>query len=415
MTQLDVKTAYLNGKLEDEIYMRQPDGYVVEGKEDWLCLIRRGLYGLRQSAAIWYKTLKAALLQLGFSLSNYDPTLFYKLNGDKKKLLCALSWHVDDGIGIANNKETLERMKKDIASKFAIKVLGDPRFLLGIKIDRNWTSHTIRISQPAFIETVAKRFNIQMPTKPVTSPMDPNAILKRNETAIDPSMIDVPYASAIGSLNYISVATRPDISYSVNRLAQFVSSPTIEHWTAVQRIFKYLLSTKNYGITFGHQKTIDSELDLIGYSDADFAGDVQDRRSTTGWIFRANGGAISWSSRKQRLVTRSSFESELVASSQATAEALWFQRLTKELQIDLKPIPLYMDNKSAIAFNTAHVSHERTKHIDVHYHYTKENIDQGNITLYHVPGTDNPADILTKALAPYKHVLMRELLGVRRD
>lgn len=329
----------------------------------------------------------------------------------------ANSWHVDDGLGIAPNSESIKEMVTQIGDKFTIKVLGTPKFILGIKIERDRFSRTLRLSQTSYIETIAKRFDVTESTKPTSSPLDTNVVLQKNNNGVDPAMINVPYASAIGSLNYCAVATRPDIAFAVNRLAQFISSPTPTHWNAIQRVIKYLLSTKSYGITFGGMGSDVNDIfgsNLTGFSDADFAGDPDsDRHSTTGWVFRFDGGPISWASKKQHLVTRSSFESELVSNSFASAEGIWLLRLANEFKLDLRPIPLYTDNKSVIAFTTNHISHDRTKHIDNHFHYTKEEIENGNIRIFHIPGTDNPADILTKALAPYKHKQMRDILGVR--
>jgi hypothetical protein len=172
---------------------------------------------------------------------------------------------------------------------------------------------------------------------------------------------------------------------------------------------------KNYGITFGgmNNEHIDTFGDnLTGFSDADFAGDPDDRKSTSGWTFRFYGGPISWASKKQRLVTRSSFESELVSNLFASAEGIWLIRLGNDFNSNLKRISMFTDNKSCIAFTSKQISHDCTKHIDNHYHYTKEQVDKGTIKIYHIAGCNNPADILTKPLPPYKHQQMCQILGV---
>jgi hypothetical protein len=153
---------------------------------------------------------------------------------------------------------------------------------------------------------------------------------------------------------------------------------------------------------------------LVGYTDADFAGDMDDRKSTTGWIFTFNGAPISWASKKQGLVTRSTMESEVVAGSFATAEGIWLIRLGKDFQHDFTPIPVFTDNQSSIAFSNDSVNSSRTKHIDIHYHYTKEQVNAGNITLRYIKTLENPADVLTKPLSPCKHLHILEILGVRR-
>ena len=224
------------------------------------------------------------------------------------------------------------------------------------------------------------------------------------------------YASLIGSLNYCAVATRPNISYATNRCAQYASNPNIIHWEAAKRIVRYLLDTKEYGIMYHRygEGVRGFAHGLAGYADADFAGDRDDRKSTTGWLFTFNGAPISWASKKQSTVSRSSMESELVAGSFATAEGIWLIRLARDFRHNFTPIPLFTDNQSAIAFSNNEAANNRTKHIDTHFHYTKEQMNLGNISLRYIPTLDNPADILTKPLGPRKHLHNLELLGMRR-
>lgn len=200
--------------------------------------------------------------------------------------------------------------------------------------------------------------------------MDPSTDLhaSRDEDIIP----DVPYTSLIGSINYCAISTRPDIAFAVNKCAQFTSHPNLVHWIAVKRILRYLIQTRDYGIKY---KTNEHRVKgyahyLAGFTDADFAGDINDRKSTSGWIFTYNNSAISWTSKKQTGVSRSTMEAELVAGSSASAEAIWLMRLARDFKLSFMPIPLFTDNASFISFANNDVNNNHTKHIDTHYHYT---------------------------------------------
>jgi hypothetical protein len=227
-------------------------------------------------------------------------------------------------------------------------------------------------------------------------------------------MIDVPYASLISSINYCTISTCPDIAYATNKCAQFTSKPTLSHWEAAKRIVHYLLSTKDYGITYRQEgKGVEGYAhNLVGFTDADFAGDVNDQKSTTGWVFTFNGALVSWASKKQGLVTCSLMEVELVAGSIASAEGIWLIRLGKDFRHDFTPIMMFTDNQSFIAFTKSDVNNTRTKHIDMHYHYAREQVNARNIQLHYIPTLENLADILTKPLSPCKHVNLLNTLGI---
>ena len=409
LRQIDVKGAYLNGIIEEDVYMRQPEGFIVQGKEDMVCKLNKGVYGLKQSGRVWHQTLKRELEKIGFKPGDADPSVFFRY-GENNSIEIA-GWYVDDGLLAANSTEAMDRMVHDIKGSFDIQDLGVPERLLGIRIIRNRELGTIHISQPSFIDTIAKRFNIS-PGKRITSPML-NTIDLRISTTEDET-INIPYASLIGSINYCSIFTRPDISYATNKCAQFTSKPTSEHWEAAKRIVRYLVHTKNYGIKY-KSKGLGLEgfaHNLAGFTDADFAGDVNDRKSTSGWLFTYNNAPISWNSKKQHIVTRSTMEAELVAGSFASAEGIWLLKLGKDFHLDFRPIPIFTDNKSFILFSKNDINNNRTKHIDTHYHYTRNQITEGNIELFFIPTSENPADILTKALGPNKHKHVLTILGL---
>jgi hypothetical protein len=240
-------------------------------------------------------------------------------------------------------------------------------------------------------------------------------IISFRKTLPDEESTNVPYASLIGSINYCAIATRPDIAFATNKCAQFTSNPSLMHWEAAKRVVQYLLQTLDHGISYRQEgKGIEGYAhQLAAFTDADFAGDSNDRKSTTGWIFTFNGSPISWASKKQGLVTRSSMESELVAGSFASVEGIWLVRLAKDFKLNFTPIPLFTDNQSFIAYTKSDASSTRTKHIDVHFHYTRDQVTNGIIKLHYISTHDNIADILTKALSPRKHVQLLDALGVR--
>ena len=411
LRHIDVKGAYLNGKLQDDVYMRQPEGFVEKGKEHLVCKLNKGLYGLKQSGRVWHQTLRLEMEKLGFKHGDADPTVFFRFGNNKSVEIAG--WYVDDGLLASNSVESMDHMVKEIEGTFDIQDLGEPDRLLGIKITRDRDLGTIHISQPSFIDTIARRFDITH-GRVISSPMDSSVNLHVSTNADE--TIDVPYASLIGSINYCAISTRPDIAYATNKCAQFTSRPTLAHWEAAKRVVRYLLNTRDYGITYRQEgKGVEGHgHNLAGFTDADFAGDVNDRKSTTGWVFTFNGAPISWASKKQGLVTRSSMEAELVAGSIASAEGIWLIRLGRDFRHDFTPIPMFTDNQSFIAFTKNDVNNARTKHIDTHYHYTREQVNAGNIQLHYVSTLENPADILTKPLSPRKHAHLLNTLRIRR-
>ena len=237
LRNIDIKGAYLNGKLEDDIYMRQPEGFMVKGKEHLVCKLHKSMYSLKQLGRIWHHTLKQGLEKLGFTAGEANSTIFFRFQGNSIEIA---GWYVDDGLLAADSSTTMKKMIDDIGGSFDIQDLGKPERLLGIRIKRNRDVGTIHLSQPTFINTIAKHFNITI-RRPTKSPMD--ATINYWKTNTDDKPADIPYASIIGSLNYCAIATRPDISYATNKCAQFTSRPSQVHWEAAKRILQYLLQT----------------------------------------------------------------------------------------------------------------------------------------------------------------------------
>jgi hypothetical protein len=402
---IDFANAYLNGDLDEVIYMRQPPGFEVPGKENQVLRLKKALYGLKQAGRQWYQKVYELLVNdLGFSRSENDPAVFYLFENGSTLIVGV---HVDDCAVVTNCSTSMNAFKASIRARYKIVESGS-HGMIGIAIRRDLEARTISLSQSGYIDVIAARFNLAN-AKPLTVPMDPHTNLFVTVTEDDRvAMKNKPYAQLVGSLMYAAVATRPDIAYAVSTLARFMSNPAVVHWEAAKRVLRYMIGTKHYALTLG--LTDDG---LIGFTDADWASQAH-RHSITGWVFTYNGGAISWSSRKQSVIALSSTEAEYVAGSSATRELIWLCRLVSELTASTPTtIPLNSDNQGAIALAKSGLLNARTKHIDIHYHFTCDAAAKGQANIVYCPTNEMAADILTKALPHAKVEYFCWLLGLR--
>jgi hypothetical protein len=404
----DFNGAYLNGELEDneEIYMQSPPGY--DSDAHTVKYLRKSLYGLKQAGRRWYDTLARALTDLGFVISSADPGVFYTRVDEH---LLVLAVHVDDCILTGSSPDLIAQYKTKLNACYALTDLGPIHWLLGIKITRDRMARTISLSQSSYIDALVSRFSLA-DAKPQRTPMVPNVVYGKKDSPSSPDeaarMKRTPYREAIGSLMYAAVATRPDIAFAVSHLSQFLDNPGVAHWEAVKRVIRYLATTKSFELTYGGERH-----DLEGYTDAD--GATQDhRRAISGYAFLLDGGAISWGSKKQELITLSTAEAEFVAATHAAKEAIWLQRFLHELLPNpLPPTPLFCDNQAALRLATNDNYHARTKHIDVRYHFIRYAAASGSIALYYCPTEDMVADLLTKSLPKWKAATHIASLGMR--
>jgi hypothetical protein len=303
--------------------------------------------------------------------------------------------------------------KESVRKYFELMDMGPVKWLLGIHVERDRASRTISLSQEAYIDSVVGRFNLEDGFK-VSTPLDPNVTLTKelgpDNEAEKRRMSKIPYRSAVGSLMYASMATRPDITFTVQHLSQFFENPGQAHWTAAQRAIRYLNATKELKLILGGK----SPPTLLGYTDADWASNVDDRKSTSGYAFSLGGGAISWSSKKQGTVAGSSCEAEYVAADHSTKEALWLRTLLRLLGYEQKhATTIHCDNQGAIALTKDPNFHARTKHIDVKHHFVRDTVEAGEVKFEYIPTSEMTADILTKGLARPKHWKFLRLLGLR--
>ena len=282
--QMDVNTAFLHGELEEEVFMRQPEGFVVKEKEHLVCKLNKSLYGLKQSPRCWNYVLDEHLQSMGLVQTPSDPCI-YVAEGDDPFIIAV---HVDDMILAGTTDATIAQVKQNIAERFEVKDMGMLNYFMGMQVIQE--SGKVWIGQPTYTEKVLRRFGMGS-AKPVDTPVDPNSKLVK---ATDVSELHNQYQSAIGSLLYLSSATRPDITFAVNNVAKFSEKPTKEHRTAVKRIFRYLKGTVNFGL----QYSSDASMECVGFCDADWAGDTNDRKSTSGYTFQMKGASVSWRSKK---------------------------------------------------------------------------------------------------------------------
>ncbi|KAI7965086.1 hypothetical protein MJO29_003184 [Puccinia striiformis f. sp. tritici] len=402
--QVDFKTAFLNGHLDHTVFMEQPPGFEDPQHPDWVCQLDRSLYGLKQSPRQWNAELHKSLLSLGLSTSKYDPTLYFKIQNNK--LIGALTTHVDD-LAIVGEPSFVDSLISSLGSKFKIGADDDLHHFLSLKITRDTSNRLIFLNQSHYIDELCDRF-LQGQHVSVYNPADSNfKNLRKKSDGDAPS--PGPYNQLIGSLLWVSQCTRPDISFIVNRLSQHLRDPSDAHWYAAVRVLNYLVSTKNLKLRLG------GKLELSGYSDADWAEDRDDRKSTSAYTYRIGSGAISWKSRKQATVSLSSTEAEYKALSDSCKEGLWLRHLLSELH--LRPntaIPLHVDNEGAEALAKNPEHHARTKHIHARYHFVRECVQNDEISLLHVSTKDMLADMLTKPLNKVlleKHRLMFGLVS----
>ena len=387
--QMDVETAFLNGKLGEEIYMQQPEGYVKPGEKYLVCKLEKSLYGLKQSSRCWNKAFRERVEKIGFTQATAEPCVFIR----KKDSLTIIAIHVDDLMILAESILEMQRLKDSLKLQFKMKDMGELHYYVGVCIVQDKERKQVYLHQGLYIEKMIKKFG-QTQAKSVSTPADLNVRLQK-EDGVSKPVDTTSYQSIVGSLLYAAITTRPDIAQAVGVVSKFCANPTQSHLTAAKRILRYLKGTVYLGLIY--KKCADGN--LIGYSDADWAGDMDDRHSTSGNVFLLAKGAVSWLSKKQATVALSTTEAEYVALSTATQEAIWLRRLLADVGKPLEePIVVNEDNQGAIAMAKNPVGHARTKHIDIRYHFVREGVQDGAIILKYVATGEMIADILTKPL-----------------
>jgi hypothetical protein len=399
--QMDVETAFLNGELEEEVFMQQPEGYAEPGKEDLVCRLKKSLYGLKQSPRCWNKAFRDYMEESKFVQATADACVFVR--GDT-----IVAVYVDDLILLAPSEKELCEVKVGLSNRFKMKDLGSLHYILGIGVVQE--KGQISINQGNYIDGLLKRYGMG-DCKPVATPADGSVQLVADDgysNLVDRGI----YQSMVGSLLYAAVATRPDIAQAVSSVSRFNAAPTEAHLTAVKRVLRYLKGSA--GLCLAYRSSSSGGDDkAVGYSDADWAGDCDSRRSTTGSVFLAAGAAITWLSQRQKSVALSTTETEYVALCSSTQTAVWLRRLDGDLgKAATDATVVYEDNQGAIAVAKNPIGHRRTKHIDIKYHYTRERVSDRTIALHYCQTKEMVADIFTKPLARPLFEYLRGKLGM---
>ncbi|KAI0993402.1 hypothetical protein K3495_g14782, partial [Podosphaera aphanis] len=394
--QVDVKTAYLEGDLDEVIFMRSPEGM----KTTKYVRLNKSLYGLKQSGKAWYEKLDNRLTNIGFKKSDCDGCVYIHLSNR-----VVVGVYVDDLVICGSLVENVRKLKEKLTSYFPIKDLGPIQTIIGWKVYRDRSRRILKITQAPYIHDKINSFGLK-DAKKYESPMEGYSGLlpaREDEQPADESA----YPSAIGSLGYAANSTRPDISFATYQLARFNASPAVRHWKSACRVFRYLKATEDYCITYNFGPSTDNITDnkmAVIYSDSDYASDVSTRRSVSGYSLMLGGGPVCWQSKRQKSVATSTTEAEYIALFEASKQAIWVSRFLRELHVEGQLVGkngmlVYTDNQSALALARG-TNSTKAKHIDVAYHFSRNCVNDGTIRIEYIPTEDMLADILTKPLSP---------------
>uniref|UniRef100_A0AAV1TB20 Reverse transcriptase Ty1/copia-type domain-containing protein n=1 Tax=Peronospora matthiolae TaxID=2874970 RepID=A0AAV1TB20_9STRA len=384
LDQLDVVTAFLYGVMKEKVYCVTPEGVEMDGDFDCLELVK-AIYGLKQASRVWNETFDEFVCFIGFEVSAFDPCLYIKIVDGHCVLVLV---YVDDVLVTGSSLESIAQTKADLKTRFEMTDSGKCTFVLGIEVVDE-SDGSVTMCQRRYVNDILERFGMDE-CKATASPVDLSTRLVASSEA---AKIDVPFLEAVGALMHLMTATRPDIAYAVGYVSRFMENPQQEHWTAVKRIFRYLQGTKSHGLRFQPS----DKIDFRGYSDANWAGDYADRKSTSGYAFV--------------------LLAEYIALSLAIQEGKWVHRLLCEiLAAANEPGPdlvIREDNQSCIKMTKNPVNHGRAKHIDIKYHHIRDEVKRGEVKLKYCETAVMLADIMTKGLHGPRHKEMTTALGIR--
>jgi hypothetical protein len=393
----DFVSAFTNGYLKEEIYMKQIPGFVKKGQEHLVLQLIRGLYGTKQASRVWYEDLHKYLISRGFIRSKADQCIYTLYRDGKPPIIMGV--YVDDLYLVCGDEKIRAEIDQHLKSAYEVTDLGWLSWSLGIRFTQDLSAGTTKMDQEAYARKVIARFGMEnchpAPTPSVvgcvlTKAMSPKTDGERKELGEMPTT----YRQACGALMYLMTQTRPDIAEAVRSVCRFMSDPGRLHWTAVKRILRYLQGTSNMGITFSGS----AGMELRGYCDSDYANDLDCRRSVTGYVTYLAGAPVSWGATLQRSVALSTTEAEYMALSDACKEVIWMRGLLAELGYPQGTTTVFEDNHGAIALSENDVHHKRTKHIDVRYHFTRDCVEDKTVIMEYLHTKEMIADILTKPL-----------------
>ncbi|CAI5474019.1 unnamed protein product [Closterium sp. Yama58-4] len=404
---LDFSTAFLQGSLHEEIWLRRPPGFTGTFPPGTQWSLRRPVYGLRQAPREWHDTLRTTLAALGFAPSTADPSLFLRTDTSLPPFYILV--YVDDLVFATADTEALALVKSELQKRHTCTDLGELRSYLGLQITRDRARRTITLTQSHMVQQVLQRFGFTWSSAQAT-PLAIGHSLSAlpSDESVEPSG---PYPELVGCLMYLMTCTRPDLAYPLGLLARYVAPGRHRkvHWDAAKRVLRYLCSTSGMGLVLGGRR----EVVLTGHSDASWVDDLATQRSSQGYTFSLGSGSVSWRSTRSSSVLSSSCEAEIYATAMAAQELRWLTYLLTDLgERPRSPPVLYVDNKAAIALCEEHRLEHRTKHIALRYFLARELQQRGQLRLAHVATRANTADIFTKALPSGDHQRFCTLLGL---
>ncbi|CAM8947776.1 unnamed protein product [Rhodiola kirilowii] len=397
--QMDVKSAFLNGVLCEEVYVAQPKGFEDPHYPDRVYKLKKALYGLKQAPRAWYERLTQFLISMGYTRGGIDKTMFVRK--DNKHFIIA-QIYVDDIVFGSNSQKMVDEFVAQMQNEFQMSMVGEMNYFLGLQVVQS--KEGIFLTQAKYARNLVKKFGLDKATHKRTPAATHVKITKDDAgNSVDQTL----YRSMIGSLLYLT-ATRPDICQAVGVCARYQADPKESHLLQVKRIIKYVSGTSDHSLWY----TRDTSGCIVGYSDADWAGNIEDRKSTSGGCFFVGNNLVSWFSKKQNSISLSSTEAEYMAAGSCCAQMIWMKQMLKEVGLDQNTMTLYCDNMSAISISKDPVQHSRTKHIDIRHHFIRELVEDKVISLIHMPTEKQLADILTKPLDAERFETLRSALGL---
>lgn len=392
---LDFDQAYLHAPLSEDLFLRQPPGF--DDGSGRVYRLHKSLYGLKQAGHEWHALLSSALRNLGFRNCEGEPGIWIRSYVSSPKF-CLIALYVDDMIVAAATMQDIETLFSQLKRNFKLKTVDHLTFFLGFHIDRDRKTKTVRVSQRQYVSTVLQHFCMAQ-ANAVASPLVAGTKVQKSA---DPDPDLHPYREAIGSLNYAATGTRPDISYAVGALGRAGGAFDTSHWELIKRVLRYLRGTVNTGLVLGGHP-----LDLVCYSDSDWGGDLNTRKSTTGYVIMLGNGCVAWRSALQRSVAGSTMEAEYIAMSDAIRTLTTVRYILRDLYgTEPKPTPVFCDNASATAM--AKSPFVASRHVAVRQAIVQESVEKDQVKIERVNSMDNYADLLTKALEPNRHQLLAQ-------
>jgi hypothetical protein len=393
--RIDFVGAYLNSLTKEDIYMKQPEGFIEPGYEDYVCKLIHTIYGTMQGGHDWFETLGGTYNKLGYITSRADPCVRYKRENGNYTIT---DTYTDDVFGASNDDKEIEKRKREMGDEWDIKDVGETEYFLGMRVQQDLERGTICLTQRPYCEHVFNRFQLGN-IIPRNTPLPIGIILDNTMSPQTDSekreMKDKPYRSILGSVMWGQLATRPDLSFAVSLLARFQANPGLNHWNALLHVIGYIKNTLDYGLTYSR----DFDLTPTAYVDADYGGCRDSRRSTSGYVFTMAGGVVSWSSKRQAAVATSTVEAEYVAMSRCAQQMVWMHSWLREVDIDYSlPGLMKGDNRGAISLTKNTRDHGKVKHIDIRHHYIRDLLKSGDISIEYVTSADNLVDLFTKPL-----------------